>query len=474
MPGIKSVNHVELKEVETRNLAPPVLVNNTLTIEVNGTVILSSENLAATDPDSDESLLYFNITDVQHGQFEFVTDPSIPIDIFYQQNITDQTVQFRHDGSFVAPIYRVSVSDDEFMTAPAYAEIRFFGQGLFPAALELSSLDGRSGFVLNGVAANDQSGISVSAAGDINCDGISDLIIGAPTVDPAGRLNAGASYVVFGGSTVGSSGVMELSSLNGSNGFVLNGVAAGDQSGLYVSSAGDINGDGINDLIIGGYYADPAGRTDAGASYVVFGGVTVGSTGAIELSGLNGTSGFVLNGAMAGDHSGFSVNFAGDINGDGISDLIIGAPNADPSGRAAAGASYVVFGGSTVGSSGVIELSSLNGINGFVLNGVNEVGWDVSGISVSAVGDINADGISDFIVGAYLTDSAGRIDAGASYVVFGGSTVGSTGVIELSSLEGVNGFVLNGVAAGDESGISVRAAGDINADGIDDLIIGAR
>src|SRR3990167_5943612 len=98
----------------------------------------------------------------------------------------------------------------------------------------------------------------------------------------------------------------------------------------------------------------------------------------------------------AGDQSGLYVSSAGDINGDGIDDLIIGAYYADPSGRTDAGASYVVFGGSTVGASGVIELPSLNGINGFVLNGVNEVGWDVSGISVSAVGDINADGISDF------------------------------------------------------------------------------
>ncbi len=89
---------------------------------------------------------------------------------------------------------------------------------------------------------------------------------------------------------------IELSSLNGSNGFVINGIDAGDQSGVAVSSAGDINGDGVDDLLIGALRGDPNGTTDAGESYVVFGGPGVGSTGVIELSSLNGTNGFVLNG----------------------------------------------------------------------------------------------------------------------------------------------------------------------------------
>ena len=141
---------------------------------------------------------------------------------------------------------------------------------LFPAVIELSSLDGTDGFVLNGVDADDGSG-SVSGAGDINGDGVDDLIIGALGGDPNGTNNAGESYVVFGGTGVGASGTIDLSSLDGTNGFVINGVDADDLSGISVSSAGDVNGDGVDDVIIGAIEADPNGTTNAGESYVVFG-----------------------------------------------------------------------------------------------------------------------------------------------------------------------------------------------------------
>ena len=127
--------------------------------------------------------------------------------------------------------------------------------------ITLSSLDGSNGFVLPGVVSS-ASGNSVSGAGDINGDGVADLIIGAYQANS----NAGASYVVFGKPGLGSTGSLTLSSLNGTNGFVLPGVAS-SESGISVSGAGDINGDGVADLIIGAYYAN----SGAGASYVVFG-----------------------------------------------------------------------------------------------------------------------------------------------------------------------------------------------------------
>jgi hypothetical protein len=339
------------------------------------------------------------------------------------------------------------------------------------AVLNLSDLNGSNGFVINGIAAFDRSGRSVSSAGDINGDGIDDLIIGAFGANPNGNTFAGASYVVFGGNGVGSSSNLNLSALNGSNGFVINGIAAFDRLGISVSSAGDINGDGIDDLMIGAFGADPNGNTFAGASYVVFGGNGVGSSSNLNLSALNGSNGFVINGIAASDFSGISVSSAGDINGDGIDDLIVGAYGADPNGNGYAGESYVVFGGSGVGSSGNLNLSALNGSNGFVINGITA--YDFSGISVSSAGDINGDGIDDLIVGAYRADPNGNSAAGASYVVFGGSGVGSSGSFNLSALNGSNGFVINGIAANDRSGVSVSSAGDINGDGIDDLIIGA-
>jgi hypothetical protein len=191
---------------------------------------------------------------------------------------------------------------------------------------ELSSLNGSNGFVLNGIDGGDSSGTSVSGAGDVNGDGIDDLIIGAVYADPNGSYS-GESYVVFGSSS-GFSSALELSSLNGSNGFVLNGIDADDYSGNSVSGAGDVNGDGIDDLIIGASTADP-NVDDEGESYVVFGSST-GFGASIELSSLNGSNGFVLNGIDANDLSGNSVSGAGDVNGDGIDDLIIGAYRADP------------------------------------------------------------------------------------------------------------------------------------------------
>jgi hypothetical protein len=137
--------------------------------------------------------------------------------------------------------------------------------------VELSAIAaGTGGFVINGQCANDLSGFSVSAAGDVNGDGLADLIVGAINADPVTGTDAGRSYVVF-GQTSGTA--VELSTVAaGVGGFVINGQGTGDLSGISVSAAGDVNGDGLADLIVGAYRFDPTAGTDAGRSYVIFGG----------------------------------------------------------------------------------------------------------------------------------------------------------------------------------------------------------
>jgi Ca2+-binding RTX toxin-like protein len=319
-----------------------------------------------------------------------------------------------------------------------------FGRsGQFSANVKPSNLNGSNGFAINGIKTYGYSGSSVSGAGDVNNDGIDDLITSS---------RSGQSYVVFGRSG-GFSASLNLSNLNSSNGFVINGVA-GDGSSYSVSGAGDINHDGIDDLLIGAP-GDYLNGGLSGRSYVVFG-RSGGFSASLDLSSLNGSNGFTISGS-AGDYSGWSVSGTGDVNNDGIDDLLIGAPYAGPNDS---GKSYVVFGRRSRFSAS-LNLSNLNGSNGFTINGIppyddyyRALGWSVSG-----AGDVNNDGIDDLMIATLYYPRR-------SYVVFGRSG-GFSASLDLSSLNGSNGFTISGSAGGPVSGV-----GDVNGDGIDDLIVG--
>ncbi|MBC7987479.1 MAG: FG-GAP repeat protein, partial [Sphingomonadaceae bacterium] len=338
----------------------------------------------------------------------------------------------------------------------------------FPAVFDLASLDGTNGFRIDGIDSYDVSGRSVASGGDVNGDGFDDLIIGAYRAYPNGDALAGESYVVF-GSGAGFASAIDLASLDGSNGFRIDGIDAGDRSGFSVASAGDVNGDGFDDVIVGAYAADHSGDSDAGESYVVFGS-GAGFAAAVDLAGLNGSNGFRINGIDQVDRSGFSVASAGDVNGDGFDDVIVGAHLADPNADSAAGESYVVF-GSGAGFAAAIDLADLDGSNGFRIDGIDAD--DLSGRAVASAGDVNGDGFDDVIVGAHGADPNGDSYAGESYVVFG-SGAGFAATVDLTALDGSNGFRLNGIDAYDRSGFSVASAGDVNGDGFDDVIIGAQ
>ncbi len=332
----------------------------------------------------------------------------------------------------------------------------------FAASFDLSNLDGTDGFVVPGLNPGDLNGRSVSGAGDVNGDGIEDMIIGAPDAYP-NYYGLGENYVVFGRSD-GFAASLDLSDLDGTDGFVVPGKNANVFVGAACSGAGDVNGDGIDDIIIGADDNDPIGSAN-GKSFVIFG-RSDGFAASLDLSRLDGSDGFTIAGIDPGDYLGGKVSGAGDVNGDGIDDLIIGAAGADPNGSRS-GESYVVFGRSD-GFAASLDLSSLDGSDGFVIPGKNE--GDLCG-SVSGAGDVNGDGIDDIIIGAHGAGPNGP-KSGESYVIFGRSD-GFAASLDLSALNGSDGFALAGIASDDWSGSPVSGAGDVDGDGVDDLIIGA-
>ena len=199
---------------------------------------------------------------------------------------------------------------------------------------DLASLDGSNGFTINGIDSGDYSGGSISGAGDVNGDGIDDVIIGAATADsPSGDGtddNTGESYVVFGAAS-GFESTLNLADLDGSNGFKIAGASAGGTAGISVSGAGDINSDGIDDVIIGASNAD----NSSGAAYVVFG-LEGSFASTVQLSELDADSGFTVTGKNEGSRFGQDVSGGGDVNGDGIADIVIGTGKSDES--------YVIYG----------------------------------------------------------------------------------------------------------------------------------
>jgi len=304
-----------------------------------------------------------------------------------------------------------------------------------------SGLDGALLYTFTGEGAADWPiivlTISVSGAGDVNNDGFADLILGVYTND-AGGINAGRAYVFFGGP-----GPFPIDRAAGDADMIITGEGANDALGVSVSGAGDINNDGFDDVIVGA--GNHPGGLQTGRVYVFFGG-----PGPFPISIAAGDADIIITGEAVNDHFGISVSGAGDVNSDGLADVIVGA-NGQDAAAFNAGRAYVFISGS-----GPFPISIAAADADFIFTG--EGTRDEFGYSVSGAGDVNNDGFDDVIIGAYV-NSAVDFRAGRAYV-FSGQT-------------GDTMYVITGEGEHDWFGISVAGAGDINADGFDDFVVAA-
>ncbi len=266
--------------------------------------------------------------------------------------------------------------------------------------------------IFNGLGINNYFGYSVASAGDVNGDGYDDIIVGAYGYNSF----TGRAYLYYGGLIMNTVADMVFTGEESDNSF-----------GLSVSTAGDVNGDGFDDVIVGAAgYSLLKGR-----AYIYFGGAV-----------MNNTADLVMTGAATGDLFGISVRSAGDVNGDGYSDVIIGANRSYSSWT---GGANIYFGG-----------SSMNNIADVIL--VGEAAYNLFGFSVSSAGDVNGDGYSDVIVAAYGYSS----NTGKAYIYFGGTAMNNTADLTMSG-ETIDSYY----------GSSVSYAGDVNGDGFSDVIVGA-
>lgn len=320
--------------------------------------------------------------------------------------------------------------------------------------VDLASLMQGEGTTIYGADAGDYASV-VKNAGDINNDGFDDFMIGSGTSDGPdnSRPNAGGFHVIFGSPSL--STTIDLADL-GSAGVTIYGATEGDN--LYQgASAGDVNGDGIDDLIFG---SGPASPGVGANTYVIFGKEDWNATPTIDLA--TGAADVTIQRADETDQL-FAVSGAGDVNKDGFDDLIVGARNAGAANnlKQGAGESYVIFGGDLLPAT--IDLSLLGtagGTAGLTLYGANRGDW--AGYRVSEAGDVNGDEIDDFMISAQYANEV--------YLIYGDSALHQLGTIDLGQL-GSAGVTIPGSDSSSNFGRGIDAAGDINGDGYDDLIL---
>ena len=320
--------------------------------------------------------------------------------------------------------------------------VRQFGGG--SPSFQLADAD----HIFEGVADGDRAGYSVAGAGDVDGDGLDDLLIGAYYADGTG-VSAGAAYVVL-AAGLGATQAVSLADAD----CTLDGEAAYDYAGLSVAGVGDVDGDGLDDVLVGGYGNDVAGSA-AGAAYLVSGASLVpGST--LWL----GDATHRLRGVATLDYAGSRVAGAGDVDGDGLDDLLVGAYYADGGGNTS-GAVYLVLGAS-LGASSEVSLADAD----LVIDGEGED--DLLGQTLGAGGDVDGDGLDDLLVCAPGWERASGVNTGRAYLLLA-SGLTLPGVLSAADAD----LVLEGRSGTHASrGCASAAVGDIDGDGLHDLVFG--